>query len=139
MIEKEKILKQLTEQMLKHRETLKLTQKEVSELLGKPEKTYQRWESTGSGLSAFSDIKNIFKVLKFSTIEIINLLELQSLTLGEVKELYQNEETLKDIRENTICSYTRQTCGKLESITIEQLLCILLKEYFKRKGHIFDD
>lgn len=131
-LKNEEIKKRLTEQMLQHRETLGLRQGKVAELLDKSEKTYQRWESTGDGLSDFFDIQNIFRVLQFSTTEIINLLELPTLTPNEIKELYQDEETLKSIQEDVI----RQKCGKMQSITIEKLLCILLKEYLKRKGHI---
>lgn len=134
--EREKIIERLTEQMLQHRKALGLKQGEVAELLDKPEKTYQRWESTGSGLSIFFDIQNIFKVLHFSTTEIVNILGLSPLTSSEIEELYQDEEILKSIREKSICSSIRQKCGEMQSITIEKLLCILLKEYLKRKGHI---
>lgn len=134
-----KIIMQLTERMFQHRKTLGLTQGEVAELLGKTEKTYQRCESAGSGLSNFLDIQKVFKVLQFSTTEVIDLLKLPPLTLKEVEEHYQDEETLKSIRENSICSFLRQTCGKLESTTIEKMLCILLKEYLKRKRYTFDD
>lgn len=129
---KEEIRKRLTEQMLQHREKLGLSQGKAAELLGKSEKTYQRWESTGNGLSDFFEIQNIFHVLHFSTTEIINLLELPALTPSEIKGLYQGEDTLKGIQEDII----RQKCGGMQSTTIEGLLCILLKEYLKRKGHI---
>lgn len=135
MEEKETIIKRLIEQMFQHRERLGLTQKQAAELLTTSEKAYQRWESCGNGLSDFFVIQNIFKILEFSTTEIISVLGLPPLTLNEVKELYQDEETLKGIRENTLYSYIRQKCDKLESITIEKLLYILSKEYFKRKGY----
>lgn len=135
MEEKETIIKRLIEQMFQHRERLGLTQKQAAELLGKSEKTYQRWESSGDGLSNFFDIQNIFKILQFSTTEIINVLGLPPLTLNEVEELYQDEETLKSLRENSVYSFISKKCDGLESITIEKLLYILSKEYFKRKGY----
>lgn len=138
-LEKEEIIKRLTAQMFQNRNTLKLTQKEVSELLGKSENTYQRWESAGDGLSGFFDIQNIFKILQFSTTEIINVLGLPPLSPSEAKELCQDEETLKSLQENTIYSFIRQKCDKLEIITIEKLLFILSKEYFKRKGYKWGD
>lgn len=119
--------------MLKHRTGLKLKQREVAELLGKEEKTYQRLESTGSGLSKFFDILDIFRVLHFSVSDIIYVLELPPLTLSEVEELYQDGEILKSIREKGICSSIRQTCGSMETITIERLLYTLLDEALKRK------
>lgn len=124
-LEKEEIINQLIKQMLQHRESLGLTQAKVSELLGKCEKTYQRWESTGRGLSDFFDIQNIFRVLHFSTTEIISVLGLPPLTSSEIKELYPDEEILKIIHENI----TRQKSDGMQSITIEKLLCILLKKY----------
>ena len=88
----EEIKKRLTEQMVQHRdEKLKLTQKEAAELLATSEKTYQRWESSGKGLSDFFVIQNIFRTLHFSTTEIINVLGLPPLSLSEAKELCQDE------------------------------------------------
>lgn len=139
MIENKIILKQLNEQMRQNRKTLGLNQGEVAELLGKSEKTYQRWESSGKGLSNFFDILSIFKVLQFSTTEIINVFGLPPLSPSEAKELCQDEETLKSLQENTIYSFIRQKCDKLEIITIEKLLFILSKEYFKQKGYKWGD
>ena len=136
----EEIKKRLTEQMVQHRdEKLKLTQKEAADLLYTSEKTYQRWESSGKGLSDFFVIQNIFRTLHFSTSEIINVLGLPPLTLNEVKELYQDKETLKSLQENSIYSFVRQKCDKWEDITIEKLFFVLLKEYFKRKGYKWGD
>lgn len=131
---KKEIRNRLKEKMLQHRDKLGLKQREVAELLDKDEKTYQRLESTGNGLSDFFDIQNIFRVLEFSTTDIIDVLGFPPLTLNEIKELYQDEETLKSIRENGICSSIRQTCNKMENITIEKLLYILLIEHLKRRG-----
>lgn len=130
--EKTEIAKRLTEQMHSHRKKLKLKQREVAELLGKSEKTYQRLESTG--LSDIFDILKIFQVLHFSTTEIINVLGLPPLTLSEIAKLYQDEETLKSIQENGICSCICQMCGKMEINTIERLIYILMKELLKKKG-----
>lgn len=135
--EKEKITGRLTEQMRHHRKALGLTQGKAAELLGRPEKTYQRWESTGEGLSDFFVILDIFRVLRFPTTEIIGMLGLPPLTESEVKEYYRDEKTLKSIQDNGIYSAVCQNCGGLGSITIEKLLCVLLKEYLKRKGHKF--
>ena len=133
-LEEEKIKERLTKTMYKRRKELKLKQREVAGLLGKEEKTYQRLESTGNGLSDFFDILDIFRVLHFSVNDIIYVLELPPLTLREIEELYQDEETLKNIREKGIHSSIRQTCGKMETITIERVLCTLMAEYLKRKG-----
>ncbi len=133
-LEEEKIKERLTKTMYKRRKELKLKQREVAGLLGKEEKTYQRLESTGNGLSNFFDILDIFRVLHFSVNDIIYVLELPPLTLREIEELYQDEETLKNIREKGIHSSIRQTCGKMETITIERVLCTLMAEYLKRKG-----
>lgn len=135
-LEKDKIIKRLTEQMFKNRKELKLTQEKVAELLGKSEKTYQRLESTGCGLSDFFTILNIFQVLQFSTIEIIEVLGLPPLTLSQIKELYQDEDTPKSIQENSICSSISQICAKMDSSTLEKLFCTLMKEYLKRKRFI---
>ena len=128
------ITKRLTQQMFLHRKKLGLKQHEVAELLGKSEKTYQRLESTGRGLSDIFDILEIFQVLHFSTTEIVNVLGLPPLTLSEITEVYQDEETLKSIRENSICSAIRQTCGEMETSTIERLIFTLMKEQCERKG-----
>ena len=133
-LEEEKIKERLTETMFKRRKELKLKQREVAELLGKDEKTYQRLESTGNGLSNLFDILDIFRVLHFSIKDIIYVLELPPFTLSEIKELYQDEETLKSIRENGIYSSICQTCGKMGTITIERVICTLMGEYLKRKG-----
>lgn len=135
-LKKEVIIKRLTERMFQHRSTSGLSQKDAAESLGKSEKTYQRWESDGSGLSDIFNILNVFRVLHFSTTEMIEVLGLPPLELSEIKELYQDDETLKSIQENSIYTFVRKTCGGMESITIEKLLCVLLKEYFKRKGYI---
>ena len=129
------IKERLRQQMFLHREKLGLKQREVAELLGKSEKTYQRLESTGRGLSDIFDILEIFQVLHFSTTEIVNVLGFPPLTLSEVTELYQDEEILKSIRENAICSTIRQTGGKMETSTIERLIFTLMKEQCQRKGN----
>lgn len=134
-LEKDEIKKRLTEQMFQHRDTLGFKQKDIARLLDKPEKTYQRWESTGDGLSNIFDILNIFRVLRFSIVEIINVLGLPPLMTNEIKEIYQDEETLKNIREDGICSFIRQKCGGMESITIDILIDILMKEHLKRRGY----
>ena len=121
------IKERLRQQMFLHREKLGLKQREVAELLGKSEKTY--------GLSDIFDILEIFQVLHFSTTEIVNVLGFPPLTLSEVTELYQDEEILKSIRENAICSTIRQTCGKMETSTIERLIFTLMKEQCQRKGN----
>lgn len=82
---KKEIRNRLKEKMLQHRDKLGLKQREVAELLDKDEKTYQRLESTGNGLSDFFDIQNIFRVLEFSTTDIIDVLGFPPLTLNEIK------------------------------------------------------
>lgn len=133
-LEKEKIRKRLTETMFKCRNELKLKQREVAERLEKEEKTYQRLESTGSGLSNFFDMLDIFHVLHFSIQDVVYVLELPPLTLSEIEKLYQDEKILKSIQEKGIYSSIRQICGEMETITIERLLCTLLTEYLKRRG-----
>ena len=133
--QKVKIISRLTEMMFKHREELGLTQREVAEQLDRDEKTYQRQESSGNGLSKYLYIRDIFSVLHFSSMDVIYVLDLPPLTSSEMEELYKDEETLKSIREKGIHSTIRQTCGEMENTTIEKLLCTLLDEYLKRKGY----
>jgi len=134
-LEKEEIRKRLCEKMLKRREKLELHQSEVAESLGKSEKTYQRWESTGTGLSNLFDVLSIFRVLQFPLTDIIYVLGLPPLTLSEAEELYQDEETLKRIRESSIYSAVRQACGGMENITVEKLLDTLMAERLRRKNN----
>ncbi len=134
-LKREEIIRRLTGQMFQHRDTLGLQQKEVAHFLNKSDKTYQRWESTGNGLSDIFDLLTIFRVLQFSTTEIIDVLGLPPLTLNEVKGLYQDEETIRGIRENTVYSFISKECSRMQTNTIEKLLCVLLKEYLKKKGY----
>ncbi len=132
--ENKEIRNRLRNKMVQRREKLKLHQSDVAELLDRSEKTYQRWESDGDGLSNLFTVLNIFRVLQFSLTDILYVLGLPPLTLREIKELYQDEETLKSIRESSINATIRQACGEMETITIEKLLDTLMAAHLRRKN-----
>lgn len=109
-----------------------LSQFDVANAVGKSLDTYQRWEYTGKGLTNIFILLSVFQTLDFSITEIIDILGLPPLTLSEIKAIYQDEGTLKSIKENGICSAIRENCRHMEDFTWERLLVILLKEHSKR-------
>ncbi len=134
--ENKEIRNRLCNTMRERRTELGFSQKEAAHLLDRDEKTYQRWESDGDGLSNLFVVLNIFRVLQFSLTDIIYVLGLPPLTLREIEELYQDEEMLKNIRESSLYSYIKQTRGGMETITIEKLLDTLMAEHLRRKNII---
>ena len=124
--------KNLKKQLHEHRIKRKLRQLDVANAIGKSLDTYQRWESTGQHLNDIFSLLSVFRVLNFSTTEIIDVLGLPPLTLSEIKGIYQDEDTLKDIKENGICSAIRKNCHHMNDFVLEKLLTILLNEHLKR-------
>lgn len=129
-----KFQRELPVELYSRRRNLSLTQAEVAELLDKSEQTYQRWESTGNGLSNIQDILRVFEVFKFSTSTVIKLFNLPPLTLDELKDIVPDADTLKCIKEEGICAYIDNNCGDMDNLTIEKLLVILHTEHLKRLG-----
>lgn len=119
-------------QIREHRKKRKLSQLNVANAVGKSVDTYQRWEYTGKGLTNIFILLSVFQTLNFSITEIIDILGLPPLTLSEIKTIYQDEGTLKSIKENGICSAIRENCHHMDDFTLERLLVILLKEHSKR-------
>lgn len=124
----EKLKKLLRE----HRKNQKLSQNEVAEMVGKSLDTYQRWESSGQRLTDIFTLLSVFQVLKISTSEIIDVLGLRPLTLSEVEDIYQDENTLKSIEGNGICSAMRKKCPDMDDFILERLISILFEEHSKR-------
>lgn len=124
--------KRLKEQLREHRKKRNLSQLDVANAVGKSLDTYQRWESTGERLTEIYSLLSVFRALDFSTTEIIEVLGLPPLTLGEMKAIYQDEDTLKSIQEKGICSAMRENCRHMDDFTLERLLAVLLNEHSKR-------
>lgn len=131
--EQELFERRLKGQLRRHRERLHLGQKRTADLLCKSYSAYQRWESTGKCLTNIFDILRVFEVLGFSTAEAIDVLGLPPLTADELKDICPDEETMKGIQENGICSYVRMNCGTMDDRQIERLLDILFAERLKRR------
>ena len=115
------------------RKELKLKQREMAQRLGKSEKTYQRWESTGEGLSDILEVLEVFRKLKFSTLEIADVLGLPPIELDEIKERYQDEAILTSIRESSIYIYLRDNCSSVNDVLLEKLLDVITAERLKRR------
>lgn len=93
---------------------------------------YQRWESTGQYLTNIFRLLKVFRELRFSTIEIIDVLGLPPLTLNEIKAICQDEDTLKSIKEHSVYSIMRKECFDMDDYTLEMLLKFFLEERLKR-------
>lgn len=124
--------KRLREQLRKHRKKINLSQLNVANAVNVSFDTYQRWESTGQHLTNIFTLLSVFRELGFSTTEIIDVLGLPPLTLNEIKAIYQDEDTLKSIKENGICSAMRENCPDMKDFTLERLLAIFFGEHSKR-------
>ena len=109
-----------------------MSQFNVAKAVGKSLDYYQRWESSGKRLTDIFTFLGVFQELDFSTTEIIDVLCLLPLTLSEMKAIYQDEDTLKSIKEKGICFAMRENCRHMDDFTLERLLAILLKEHLKR-------
>jgi len=127
---RKRLKEQLRQQLRQHREKLGLNQVEVAGMLCKSHCTYQRWESTGDHLTNIYDIRETFRVLDFSTTEIINLLGLPPLKLDELEEILPDENALRNIEEQGIYSYVRKKCDDMDNRTIDRILKILLTKRF---------
>lgn len=119
-------------QLREHRIKRNLSQLNVANAVGKSLDTYQRWEYTGKGLTNIFNLLSVFQALGFSITEIIDVLGLPTLTLSEMKAIYQDEDTLKSIKENGICAAMRENCRYMDDFALERLLAVLLKEHLKR-------
>ena len=110
-ISRTELQKRIREHLYARRKELKLKQREIAQMLGKSEKTYQRWESTGKGLTDILEVLEVFRKLKFSTFEMVDVLGLPPIELDEIKERYQDEAILTSIRESSIYIYLRDNCS----------------------------
>lgn len=124
--------KRLRRQLREHRIKRKLSQSAVADAVGKALETYQRWETSGQHLTDIFSLLSVFQVLGFSVTEIIEVLGLPALTLNEIEAVYQDENILKRIKENGICSAMRQKCPDMADFTLEKLLVLILEERLKR-------
>lgn len=134
-LDEKAITEQLKVQLREHRKKLGLPQWRVAQQTGNAEKTYQHWESTGEGLSNMFTILKLFQVLGFSTAEIIDVLGLPPLTLNDIGTIWQDEGTLKRIKEDGIYPYVRMNCGTMDCVTIEKLLDVLTAERLRRRKY----
>lgn len=123
----------LSNVLYEHRTALGKTRLTIAYKIGKSEKTYQRWESTGKGLTDIFDILHLFKILNISTGEIIALLGLPPLSQKDVETLYQDEAIQNEIKSSGIYRYLRDHCAKLSDITVEKLLDVITEERLKRR------
>ena len=94
----------LKDQLLKHRDKLNLSQLWVAMSLEKSQSTYQRWEATGENLTNIFTLLKVFRILKFSFTEIVEMLELPQPNMDELKELYQDENIEKTVKEMGLLS-----------------------------------
>ena len=132
---KKQFQEKLSEQLREHRIKQNYSQVGIANAVGVALHTYQRWESRGQHLTDIFRLLKVFRELKFSTAEIIDVLGIPPLTLNEVEDLYQDENTLKSIKENSVCSAMREKCPDIDDFTLAKLLEILMKEYLKRFKH----
>lgn len=126
-----KFQEKLSKQLYDHRQKRKLSQYEVANAVGKTAETYQRWESSGKHLTDIFSLLSVFKVLDFSTAEIIDVFGLPPLTLSEIKDIYQDKDIL-DIKRNGIYSAMRKKCPEIDDFTLGKLLHLLMEEHIKR-------
>lgn len=134
-IQQEPFEKRISEKLREHREKLNLRQLDVANSLHKARSTYQCWETTGKRLTNVHDLLKAFQVLGFSTTEVIDVLGLPPLKLSEIESIYQDEETLKSIKDDSICLCMRNNCKDMPDFTIERLLDTLFAERLKRHRH----
>ena len=132
---KRKLQKRLGDAQRKHRSLLGKTQFAIALEIEKTEKTYQRWESTGKGLTDIFDILRLFEILNISTGEIIALLGLPPLSQKDVEILYQDEAIQNEIKSSGIYRYLRDHCAELNDITVEKLVDIITEERLKRRRY----
>lgn len=132
---KRKLQERLGDALRKHRIALGKTQLAIALEIGKSEKTCQRWESTGKGLTDIFDILHLFEVLKIPTGEIVTLLGLPPLSQKDVEILYQDEAIQNEIKSSGIYRYLRDHCAELDDITIEKLVDVITEERLKRRRY----
>ena len=130
---KRKLQKRLGDALRKHRTALGKTQFAIALEIEKTEKTYQRWESTGKGLTDIFDILRLFEILNISTGEIIALLGLPPLSQKDMDILYQDDAIQNEIKSSGIYRYLRNHCAELDDITVEKLVDIITEERLKRR------
>ena len=123
-----KLEERIKHQLREHREKRKLTLFDVAERVGKSMETYRRWESQGKHLTCIYDLAEVFRVLDFSTAEIIHLLDLPPLTLEEIETVSETQEMLTEVKERGVYFYIKEHCADMETVTISKLITILLEE-----------
>lgn len=128
----EQFKQRLREALRQHRKELGLTQVKTAELFHIASSTYERWESDKSPTCIFS-LLDVFRTLKFTTTEVIDLLGLPPLTADELEEISPDEETLKRLKGESIYTYVRRNCKEMTDFTIDKLLILLLDEEHSRR------
>lgn len=124
----------LKKQLRQHRENLHLSRVKVAQDVHKSPKAYERWELSGKCLTNIHDLLKVFQVLKFTTSEVIDLLELPPFKADELEKLSPDEDTLKRIKEGGILIYMRNKCTCMDDFTLEKILDILFAERLKRNN-----
>ena len=130
---KRKLQERLGDVLHEHRTALGKTQLTIAKEIGKSGTTYQRWESTGKGLTDIFDILRLFEILNISTGEIIALLGLPPLSQTDMDLLYQDDAIQNAIKSSGIYRYLRNHCAELDDITVEKLVDIITEERLKRR------
>lgn len=137
-LDKEKFEKQLRTKLYAHRRELGLNQLDAGELIGKSRDTYQRWESTGQGLTNIYDISSVFHEFHFSLTEIMELMKLPQPTKEELEGFYSNIVIQGEVNHFDIYRYVSKNCADMDTLTIIRLLYILCKEYVSREQSLID-
>lgn len=128
----EQFQERLKRQIRERRKQKGLRQLDVADKLGISLDTYQHWEKNSQPLTNISDILSVLRVLEFPIAEIIDLLGFPPLTSSEIKDVCQDEETLKRIQGNTIYSAVRKECPNMDDLTLGKLLSLLSDENLNR-------
>lgn len=128
----EQFEQRLREALRQHRKALGLGQTRAADLFHVASSTYERWES-GKSLTDIFKLLKVFRTLKFTTTEVIDLLGLPPLTADELEGISPDEETLKLLKGERIYTYVRQNCGEMSDSTINRLLTFLLQEERNRR------
>lgn len=128
----EEVQKRLKEQIRERRIKQNLRQIDVANALGISLDTYQNWEKHDRSLTDIFSILSVLLVLDFSTADIVDVLGLAPLTLREIKNVCQDEDTLKNIQGNTVYSVMREKCPDLDDFTLERVHYLIMGEHLKR-------
>lgn len=129
-LSKETFEEKISKKLREHRNNLNLTKLKVAQDVCKSFKTYERWEK--EGVRNIHDLIKLFQVLKFTTTEVIDLLELPPLKADDLKKIFSDEDALKRIKVDGFCLYVHDKCTYMDDFTLEKLIDILFAERLKR-------